>query len=289
MNTKEKDNMALDIEKEQMLSLLRDFHLLTGFLIILLDTDHNPIMRYPSCGCRFCQCMKDNPATEQLCVQSDYKAFTLCQEKQGFVIYHCHAGLVEACAPIRMNGKIIGYLMFGQISDMPDSKLLNLHLKTYARPYLGDSIDSMDLINDIPLKSPEIIQASAKLMEACTLYAVYENSIRVRKQNFITNMETFLMEHISEDLSVARITKELGISRSKLYQVCDMYLDKSIAAYILELRIKHAKKLLLETDLSISELAVQCGFNDYNYFCRVFKKETGISAGKYRKCEQAPK
>ena len=55
-----------------------------------------------------------------------------------------------------------------------------------------------------------------------------------------------------------------------------------IAAYIKKLRMEKAKELLKQTDLTISQVAAQTGFSDYNYFCRVFKKETGIPAKKYR-------
>ena len=46
--------------------------------------------------------------------------------------------------------------------------------------------------------------------------------------------------------------------------------------------IQQAQKLLKETAWPITRVASESGFADYNYFCRVFKKETGISARKYR-------
>ena len=55
-----------------------------------------------------------------------------------------------------------------------------------------------------------------------------------------------------------------------------------VAAFIRKKRLSHAKKLLLTTNLSTTEIADASGFSDYNYFLRLFKKEYGISSKKMR-------
>ena len=53
--------------------------------------------------------------------------------------------------------------------------------------------------------------------------------------------------------------------------------------YILNIRMKKACLLLLETKLSVTEIAYETGFNDSNYFGDVFKRIKGVSPLKYRK------
>ncbi|WP_223580104.1 helix-turn-helix transcriptional regulator [Sphingobacterium sp. GVS05A] len=53
-------------------------------------------------------------------------------------------------------------------------------------------------------------------------------------------------------------------------------------SYIYKLRLDYGTKLLLQTENSINEIAKMCGFNSANYFCRLFRKNFGISPGKYR-------
>lgn len=53
--------------------------------------------------------------------------------------------------------------------------------------------------------------------------------------------------------------------------------------YLCNIRLKEAEKLLLQTNSSITEIALQCGFNDSNYFGDVFKKAKGMSPHQYRK------
>ncbi|NQY32805.1 MAG: helix-turn-helix transcriptional regulator, partial [Coraliomargarita sp.] len=51
--------------------------------------------------------------------------------------------------------------------------------------------------------------------------------------------------------------------------------------------IQRARQLLAETNLSMQEIAEACGYTSYTYLGNVFKKETGISPGRYRKQAQA--
>lgn len=57
-------------------------------------------------------------------------------------------------------------------------------------------------------------------------------------------------------------------------------------SYRTSFRISHAKKLLANTELSISAVAEQCGFDDQFYFSRIFKKSVGISPSEYKKEEE---
>jgi LacI family transcriptional regulator len=60
------------------------------------------------------------------------------------------------------------------------------------------------------------------------------------------------------------------------------HLGRSPAQEIRRVRIDHARRLLAQTNLSMQEIAEACGYSTYNYLGNVFKKETGISPGRYR-------
>lgn len=52
--------------------------------------------------------------------------------------------------------------------------------------------------------------------------------------------------------------------------------------YVIEQRIEKAKKFLSRSNLSITQIALECGFADSSHFARHFRKMTGMSASKYR-------
>lgn len=56
--------------------------------------------------------------------------------------------------------------------------------------------------------------------------------------------------------------------------------------YLTLIRIEEAKKFLLTTNLNISRIARKVGYQDGNYFSRVFNKKEGVSPGKYRRQRQ---
>lgn len=53
-------------------------------------------------------------------MESDRSSFHQCKTERRLIIYRCHAGLIEAVVPLIDNHIVIGYLMFGQISDASD-------------------------------------------------------------------------------------------------------------------------------------------------------------------------
>jgi len=75
------------------------------------------------------------------------------------------------------------------------------------------------------------------------------------------------------------------MSNISKYHFCRLFKQltgKSAGDYICQLRINNALTLLRESDLNITEIAMASGFNDTNYFCRVFKKCQKSSPSKIR-------
>lgn len=56
-----------------------------------------------------------------------------------------------------------------------------------------------------------------------------------------------------------------------------------ISEQIIKFRLKHAKELLTETDMSIVEIASEVGYEDAKYFMRLFKKYVNVTPTEYRK------
>lgn len=272
--------MKLAFNETQLLELMKDFYILTGIRIVLFDDEYQELLSYPSKDCRFCTRIKQLKDIGKHCMESDRSSFQQCKTERRLIIYHCHAGLIEATVPLIDNHIVIGYLMFGQISDAAD--LNELKELVFQGDLASHRLDLEEMLCEIPLKKREQIHAAAKIMDACTFYALMNETIAIRCHNFTTHLTEYLIPHLREPLTSETIARDLGISRSKLYSSCDKYLGMGIAEYIRTLRLEQAQKLLKESDLSITQISDSIGFEDYNYFCRVFKKETGYSAKKYR-------
>ena len=92
-----------------------------------------------------------------------------------------------------------------------------------------------------------------------------------------------IRQNYTENITLTDLSKRYGISISHLSGLLKEELQLSFSEYITSKRIQKAKELLRDESLSVEAIAEQVGYNDYFYFTKVFKKNTGISPSKYRK------
>lgn len=92
----------------------------------------------------------------------------------------------------------------------------------------------------------------------------------------------YLRAHACEAILVDDILKAVPMSRRSLERRFVKSIGRTPAQEMRRLRIDHARRLLAETNLTMQEIAEACGYASYNYLGNVFKKETGISPGRYR-------
>jgi len=274
--------MQLNLNSEKLKELMRDFYILTNIKIVVFDNLYNEILAYPEAHSEFCRIMHSNEHTRQFCLRSNADSFEQCKRSGELIVYKCHAGLIEATAPLKDNGVIIGYIMFGQITDVKNKeKLFNDIVKNYEKYDLKDS-NILNYISKIKYKSTEQILAAAKILETCTYYVLLNQLVSLQKERFINKLDSFIDENITEEISVKTLCQEFNVTRTKLYETAKNNLGIGIAEYIKNKRIDLAKNLLSKTEKSITEISQAAGFDDYNYFCKVFKKETGMTARKFR-------
>jgi AraC family transcriptional regulator, transcriptional activator of pobA len=88
---------------------------------------------------------------------------------------------------------------------------------------------------------------------------------------------------IREKKSIGEYAKELNITTVHLNRICQALVQKSALQIVHEYLINEAKKYLLNTNYSVSEVSYFLNFSDPAYFTRLFKKQTGVSPSEFRK------
>ncbi len=115
------------------------------------------------------------------------------------------------------------------------------------------------------------------------IYSEKEHSGIMKNVRRFQKILDFLDSHYREPITIEQLASMACISK---YHFCRLFKEltgKSAGDYLHQLRINNALKLLWESDLNITEIALASGFNDTNYFCRVFKKYRHSSPSQYRK------
>jgi signal transduction histidine kinase/DNA-binding response OmpR family regulator len=87
----------------------------------------------------------------------------------------------------------------------------------------------------------------------------------------------------NEDLSVEKLSEQLGISRVHLYRKIKKLTDMSVSEFVVSIKLKHSLELLRNSGLSISEIAYEVGFSSPSYFTKCFKNQFNRSPSAYRK------
>ncbi|MEM1315293.1 MAG: GlxA family transcriptional regulator [Pseudomonadota bacterium] len=78
-------------------------------------------------------------------------------------------------------------------------------------------------------------------------------------------------EHIEEPLSAAQLAAEVEMSTRQLERLFRRYLDRSPKRYYLEMRLEKARRLLLQTDMSVINVALACGFTSPSHFSKCYR------------------
>ncbi len=91
----------------------------------------------------------------------------------------------------------------------------------------------------------------------------------------------YINQNFAEELTLDMVAKATYLSVNQICRLFSEHCGTTIAKYITSKRITEAKKMLA-TGKSVTETAMHCGFGDYSGFIRVFKKNVGVTPGKYR-------
>ena len=274
--------MSFLFYNDEFTELLENFYTLTGIRVVLFDEFYTELISYPADTTTFCSTMKKNPTFCEKCDISDKNSFEKAKVTKKLTVFTCHAGLTEATVPIIENDRIIGYMMFGQITGEKNKDIFFQQMKELCSTYNPDkNLD--DLIKKIKYRNKKQVQAASKILEACTSYIQYKEMVYLSKKRLVDSIEEYIDKHISENISIADICKEFNLSRTNLYEQMKQYISGGIATFIRQKKLNYAKHLLNTTDMSILEIANASGFADYNYFLRLFKRNFGISPKKFSK------
>lgn len=92
----------------------------------------------------------------------------------------------------------------------------------------------------------------------------------------------YIRTHLSEDLSLAKVSSEVYLSKNHLCTTFKSLTGSTFCDYVRQQRIQHARILLSTTRHSIDEIAALCGYNSSTYFSTVFKNEMGVTPSAFR-------
>lgn len=163
------------------------------------------------------------------------------------------------------------------------SRLRNLFMD---RGFNSDRILEID-IREVPNVIEDINEFETKI-NGIVLTIIHH--IRDKKDKLPVELEykvnRYIEENIYNDISLESMADELGISYELLSKQFKDLKGITFSKYMMELKMKNAKKLLLTTDLSVKEISNKLGYNATPYFISRFRKIYGQTPLQYRKANE---
>ena len=104
-----------------------------------------------------------------------------------------------------------------------------------------------------------------------------------REETPIRAITRYMQEHLAEEISLSVLAEEFHLNAQYISQLFKSKIGVGFLAYPINIRMEHAKKLLLTTPLSIAEVSEQSGYGDYRVFTKTFKRSEGITPSQYRR------
>ena len=141
----------------------------------------------------------------------------------------------------------------------------------------------------LSLHSPGAVDRIDRLCEQLVNEAVLSKKISAAANNpyrkAVYEAASHIEIHFTSDIDLNMFARKYGLSKRTFLRYWDEIFEQPPKQYIAALRIKEAKRLLIETELRINEVATKIGISDPYYFSRMFKRNVGISPANY-KCQK---
>ncbi len=121
---------------------------------------------------------------------------------------------------------------------------------------------------------------------AALFYYLYNQLVETARENehpHIKHIKRYIAANLTKKITLAEIAEAVHLVPHYCSALFSKYEGMSIVDFILKSRIELAKSLIAINDMTLSEISEHVGFCDYNYFARVFKRISGVSATHYRR------
>ncbi len=132
-----------------------------------------------------------------------------------------------------------------------------------------------------------VFRETAVQMLESALSVRFQAPIDLKYSHVISRAEAYVKENFCDpNISLISVARHVGMSAAHFSMVFSQTTGRSFISYLTLLRVEKAKQLLAQTNKRLSEIALDIGYNEPNYFSHVFKKVEGITPKEYRTASQ---
>lgn len=205
-----------------------------------------------------------------------YEMNSVCAKKREAFVETCWKGITEIVVPLQQNEIHYGMLYAGSWRRKDISPPSGLPKKFYdayeSLPFLPDEARINELKTLLTVLASGILNILNELNAFDAIPDTRGNRIK-----------TFIRNRAVEKVELADLAAHLGLSCSRTSFLVKDILNKTFPELLNEERLRRVETLLLTSNMTLAEIAVQTGLTDEYYLSKIFKKQNGQTPGQYRK------
>lgn len=245
----------------------------------------------------YCMYIKKDKETYHTCLTMFRKMYNkLKASGEGFYGL-CHGGLGEYVIPIYHDNMLLGSVNLGFFQY--NEERTEFLMRRTCQKHDALEYDIAKDLYDRYIHSPTIL--SEEILPVATMLAEYLGNTyrliqsthsvsRLKYQHVSSNEDTiishaisYIQENYSKQIAVADLADYCHCSESYISRIFKKRTGVNINVYINKVRVELAKNHLLLSERSITDIALSLGFNDPNYFSRVFSSLAGMPPSEFRR------
>ncbi|MEL1239445.1 helix-turn-helix domain-containing protein [Flavobacterium flavipallidum] len=200
----------------------------------------------------------------------------LSEDIEGFIVFYS----AEMYNLYFGNKTIEEYPFYFSIQNSPEIVLDNQEIKSvlpYFESLMAETQTLKIFQRDKIMNLLDIIHIElARKYNEIHVHETHTYNVKIK------NLEQLLEQKYKEEKSAAFYASELNITLKHLNRICKDILKKTTTEVIVNRVILEAKRMLLDKNWTVNEIAFVLGYDDYSYFSRLFKKHSGMTPTEFR-------
>lgn len=269
--------------KEKLKQILSDFYSSTGIAVTLYDTQKQVVATSPIYS-SYCARIRSQAACVEHCDRSDLTHMKEVGADHTVKCYTCHAGLMETILPIEYEGIVIAYLQIGQFRDTAALYSAPERIAEVAQRYTLPLDELRTLYDQLPLISESRLAALCNILGILIRSFWVDGLIAYRRSMLSIRIEQYIAAHLTEPITIEQLCRDFSLSKNALYRLFREEFHTTVNEFIVQKRLALSCELLQrDPNLNVTGISSACGFSDYNYFIRRFKRQYGVTPLQFRR------
>ncbi|MGM8360485.1 helix-turn-helix domain-containing protein [Flavobacterium sp. ARAG 55.4] len=200
----------------------------------------------------------------------------LSEDIEGFIVFYT----AEMYNLYFGNKKIEDYPFYFSVQNSPEIVLEEAEINQvlpYFENLIAESQSNQLLKRDKIMNLLDSIHIElARKYSQIHVHEAHSYNVKIK------NLEQLLEQKFKEEKSAAYYASELHITLKHLNRICNEILKKTTTEVIVDRVVLEAKRMLLDKNWTVNEIATELGYDDYSYFSRLFKKHTSVTPTAFR-------